>query len=253
MVRLSTLEKGFNILSLFDKDHPIMSISEVASRLSLPQSTVYRYIATLKSSGLVEEDTKPGCYRLGLKILELAQAVKRQSIMDLSFPIMEQLANQTGETVILAGICGQKGICMEKVEGYHNLRVSYERGATFYLHAGATGKALMAYLSEEEQDSIIKEVGLPKFTENTITDPQRLKVELKKIREDGFAVSDGEVHQGVRAIAAPIFNGRGKIIADLSLGAPIHRLEGSRKEETIQLVTNAARRITEQISIYEDR
>lgn len=252
MVRLSTLEKGLNILTLFDKDHPAMSISEIASRLGFPESTVYRYIATLKSWRLIEEDSKPGCYRLGPKILELARVVRQRSIIDISFPIMEQLSNQTGETVILASIYDRKGICLEKVEGYHNLRVSFERGTTFHLHAGATGKVLMAYLNEEEQDSIIKEVGLPKFTENTITDPKRLKVELKKIREDGFAVSDGEVHQGVRAIAAPIFNSKGRIIADLSLGAPIHRLEGSRKEETIQLVTNAAREITEQISIHED-
>lgn len=251
MMRLSTLEKGLNILSLFDKDHPIMSVSEIASRLGLPESTVYRYIATLKSWRLVEEDTKPGCYQLGPKILELARVVRQRSIIDLSFPIMERLSNQTGETVILASIYDRKGICLEKVEGYHNLRVSFERGTTFHLHAGATGKLLMAYLSEEEQDSIIREVGLPRFTENTITDPERLKVELEKIREDGFAVSDGEVHQGVRAIAAPIFNGRGKIIADLSLGAPIHRLEGSRKEETIRLVIDAAGKITKQMGVYE--
>ncbi|MCK4417626.1 MAG: IclR family transcriptional regulator [Candidatus Latescibacteria bacterium] len=251
MAGLTTLEKGLNILSLFDKDHPVMSIPEIAARLNLPESTSYRYVATLKSQRLIEEDTKPGYYRLGLKILESAQVVKQQSIINSSFPIMEQLSNQTGEIVMLAGIYDQKGICLEKVESHHNLRVSFERGATFYLHAGATGKTLMAYLDEKEQDSIIKEIGLPKFTENTTIDPEKLKVELKRIREDGFAVSDGEVHQGVRAIAAPIFNGRGKMIADLSVGAPIHRLEGSRKEETIRLVIDTARKITEQMSVYE--
>lgn len=247
----ATLKKGLSILSLFDKGHPIMSIPEITARLNLPESTAYRYIATLKSQGWIMEDSKPGYYRLGLKILELARVVKQQSIIDLSFPIMEQLSDQTGETVILAGIYDKKGICLGKDEGHHNLRVSYERGETFYLHAGATGKALMAYLSEEEQDSIIEEIGLPKLAENTITDPDKLRIELKRVREDGFAVSDGEVHQGVRAIAAPIYNDRGKVIANLTVGAPIHRLEGLRTEETIQMVIEAARKITEQTRVYD--
>jgi DNA-binding IclR family transcriptional regulator len=247
-MKLSTLEKGLSILALFNKSRSVMSVQEIASLISLPKSTTYRYIATLKSQGLIEEDTKQGHYRLGLKILELAQVVRKQGIIDLSFPIMEQLSEQTGETVILAGIYDRKGICLEKVEGRHSLRVSYERGTTFHLHAGASGKVLMAYLSEEERDSIIK-LGLPQVTENTITNPHRLRESLRKIREEGFAVSDGEVHEGVRAIAAPIF-GRGKIVASLSVGAPIQRLDEPRKEGVIQLTVEAANKITELIDKY---
>ena len=250
MAEVRTLKKGLKILSLFDKDRPVMSIPEIAARADLSEITVYRYVATLKSEGLIEDDSKPGYYRLGLKILKLAQAVKQRSVINISLPVMEKLSNQTGETVILAGLHEQKGVCLDKVEGRHILRVSFDRGATFHLHAGATGKVLMAYLDEEEQDLIIKEIGLPQFTENTITDPKKLKAELKRIRENGFAVSDGEVHRGVRAIAAPIFNGQGRIIADLSVGAPIHRLEGVKIKRMVQLIVNMARQITEQVSSY---
>ena len=110
----------------------------------------------------------------------------------------------------------------------------------------------MAYMGEKEQDAIIKDGGLPKFTENTITDPEKLRSELKKIRESGFAVSEGEVHHGVRAIAAPIFNGQGRIVADLTVGAPIHRLEGTKTEEIVQKIVNIAKQITEQVSQYHD-
>jgi len=252
MVKLTVLERGLKMLTLFSDRESSLSIPEIAARSNLPESTAYRYVATLKSQGLVERDTNPGYYRLGLGILELAQRVKRRSIIPLCLPVMEELSHQTEETVLLCTTHGQKGICLEKVEGHHNLRVSFERGESFDLHAGATGKVLLAWLNENEQDSIVNSGPLPKFTENTIIDPKRLKAELRNIRRTGFSVSEGEVHQGVRAVAAPIFNGREKIIANLSVGGPAHRLKGLRKDETIRQVIDATRKITEQMSVYEN-
>jgi len=252
MAGSSVLEKGLGLLSHFTEDRTVLSISDLSALAHLSTSTVYRYLVTLRSQGFIEVDARPGYYRLGLKILDLSRAIKRRTTISLSLPVMEDLANQTGESILLCARYGQKGTCLEKVEGRHNLRVSYARGEPFHLHAGATGKVLLACLSNKEVAAIIRDVGLPAFTKNTITDLEKLKTDLAKIRKAGFAVSNGEMHEGVRAIAAPIYNGRRKVIADLTVGAPVHRLEGLRIEETVRMVIEAARKITEQMSVYED-
>ena len=248
---LSTLEKGLDILALFDGDHREMSVREIAARMNLLESTLYRYVATLKSRGLLEETGKQGHYQLGLTILAWYQSLRRRfNIIDLALPIMHALVETIGETVLLATVHGQRGICLERVESSHVLRVAYERGRTLYLHAGATGKVLLAFLSEGKREAIIREVGLPKLTDNTITDPDELRVSLTKIREDGFAVTDGEqLGGGIRAITAPVFDHTGRIAACISVEGPISRLEGRLTENAIEKTVAAAKRITQ---ILED-
>lgn len=245
VITLNTLEKCVKILTLFSEVAPVMSVSEIAAHLDIPQSTAYRYVSALKRHHLIEQDTNTGTYRLGTKILELARSVVKSSLQDVALPMMEQLARKQGETVILSGLRKHEGVCIEKVEGHHALRVSHERGAIFPLHAGSSGKVLMAYLDESEQDHIIEQVGLPRFSETTITNPGLLKKELKKIRAQGYAESDGEVIRGTYGIGAPILSVPGKILAALSVSAPTHRLEGKKRERMIRLVVTAARKITE--------
>ncbi len=252
MSTLATLEKGIRILSLFNKATPVLNVSDVVAQLGLPKSTAYRYLAVLKKNGLIEENTVPGTYRLGQKILELSLLVSRTSLQELALPLMERLSRQTGETVVLAGLRKHVGVCLEKVEGHHALRVTHERGATFPLHAGATGKVLMAHLSGEEQDATIDEVGLPRFSETTITDPNRLRLELDKIKEQGFAESAGETIHGTYSIAAPIFGRSGRIIAALSVSAPRHRLNDKKAQKKMtSLIVKAAREISRKVATVD--
>jgi len=246
-VGLSTLEKALDILALFDGDRREMSVREIAAHVDLLENTAYRYVATLKSRGLLEETGKQGHYQLGLTILAWYQSLRQRfNIIDLALPIMHDLVENIGETVLLAAVHGQRGICLETVESSHVLRVAYERGRTIYLHAGATGKVLLAFLSEQEREAIIREVGLPKLTDNTITDPDELRVNLAKIREDGFAVTDGEQLSGeIRGITAPIFAHTGRIAACISVEGPIRRLEGRATEKAIETIIAAAKRITQ--------
>jgi len=240
------LAKGLKILALFDKDHLAMSIPEIAARSNLPDSTAYRYVATLKSQGLIVEDTKPGYYRLGLRILEFARVVRGQpSIREIALPAMEQLNKNTQETISLIGVYGKRSFCIEDIESSHRLRLSFEKGRTMFMHAGAAGRVIMAYLDDEDQDKIIEEEGLPKFTENTITDPARLKAELKDIRKKGFAISTGELDPGARAIAAPILDEQGKVIAALSIAGPVNRIKAAKVKEFTRLVIEAALEIAE--------
>lgn len=190
-------------------------------------------------------------YCLGTKILELAHNVPKKSVQETSLPIMGQLSRKTGETVTLTGLRKQDGICLEKVDGHHAFRVSFERGTTFPLHAGASGKVLLAYLDPQKQDQIIRELKYDKFSETTITEPKRLKAEIATISRQGFALSNGEMIRGTYGIAAPIFSLSRNVIAALSISAPNHRLEEKQRKQMVQLIVAAANKITDELALYE--
>jgi len=249
---LGTLEKCVRILTLF-VDRPVLQVSEIAEELDLPRSTAYRYVAALKAHLLVEEASERPGYRLGTKILELAATMTHRPLRDVALPYMERISRETGETIILCGLHEHVGICMEIVEGHHTLRVSYDLGDTYPLHASATGKAIFAHLEQKEQAMIIEDVGLERFTETTITDSDLLLRESEKIRKKGYSESDGEAIEGTRGIAAPIFSFSGRIVASLGASVPRHRGEGSPRQQLISLLTDAARRITREITAQETR
>ena len=244
---LNTLEKGIQILTLLSGSPPLQ-VAEIAERLGLPRSTTYRYVAVLRSHHLIEEEEDGPGYRLGTKILELAATMSQRPIRDVALPYMERIARETGETVILCGLREYEGVCLEKVDGHHALRVSYELGDTYPLHASATGKAIYAYLTAKERKAIIESVGLERFTETTITDPNVLECEATRVCEHGFSESDGEAIVGTRGIAAPIFSFAGRIVASIGAAVPSHRGEGENRQRLIDLLVQAARDITREIA-----
>jgi DNA-binding IclR family transcriptional regulator len=248
---VNTLEKYVKILSLFSEVAPVLSVPEIASQLNLPISTAYRHVSALKQQGLIDDAGAPGTYRLGTKILELARSVLRKSLQEIARPAMTRLTEKTGETVILSGLHREQGICLERVEGHHALRVSYERGAIFPLHAGASGKALAAFLPAERLEEIIAQAPLERFSETTITNPDTLRDELAEIRKRGIAYSDGEVLPETYGVAAPILTSSGSVVAVLSISAPSHRMQGKNRNAVAKLVAAAAREISKEYEMFE--
>jgi len=243
MTGLSTLEKAIQILVMLSESRRLRA-EEIAARLGLPRSTTYRYLASLRSHHLIEEAEDGPGYRLGTTILELAATMSRRPIREVSLPYLERIARETGETIILCGLREHVGICLEKVDGTHALRVSYELGHTYPLHASATGKAILAHLSTDERRTIVGKVGLERFTDTTITDVGVLERELAKIVRDGYSESNGEAIVGTRGIAAPIFSFAGRVVASIGASVPKHRGVGEMRQRLIDLLVEAAREIT---------
>ena len=161
---------------------------------------------------------------------------------------MRELAERTKETVFLTIIVNNQIHCLEQVEyGNSRLIFSLQRGVYHPLHCGACAKVLLAFLPEKEIDSFLRRATLTRYTENTITDPVKLKENLKEIRESGYAFSDQEVDYGARAIAAPIFDAQGQVIAGLGVGSPAHRMEGEKLEEMKRLVIEYAKAVSSEL------
>jgi DNA-binding IclR family transcriptional regulator len=166
---------------------------------------------------------------------------------------MKSLASLSGETVLLTVISGWEVICIEKVEATRLIKLSLERGSSLPLHAGASSKILLAYQENSFIDSMFKKTQLTKFTDNTITDPARLKRELKAIVKQGFSFSDQEVDLGARAIGAPLFDHKGKVVGGLTVAGPRERISDREKERLIRLVKETAKRASHDLGYTEPR
>jgi IclR family KDG regulon transcriptional repressor len=244
-----SLSHGLKILLLFDSSRPVFTILEIADLLRFSLSKTYRLVRALVHHGLLETQNGSGQYSLGMNALRLGLLAQQKfKIAVIALPFMKELARLTKETVLLTAVRGNKAICLERVESEEPIRYSlFTPGASLPLHAGASSKVLMAFLPEGEWDAIIAEEGLQRFTPRTITDRGVLKEQLREVRSRGFAFSDQEVDREVRAVAAPILNARGDLIAGLSVAGPAYRIHKKGVQSLGQLVRRYAAKIALQI------
>lgn len=215
----------------------------------MPRSTTYRYLQTLRSYGLVEDDQSSAGFRLGPRLLQLARIARLGlGVPEMALPYMRELAEQTGEAVILTRRAGLQVVCVERVESKHRIRLTYERGNVLPPHAGASAKVLLAWLPTAELDALLAGVELTRYTERTVTDPAKLRDELRCIRESGYAVSHGEVDPGVLGVAAPVFGADGHVAAGLSTVGPAFRLDDAALPRIIDATKSSAAAVTRRLA-----
>jgi IclR family KDG regulon transcriptional repressor len=238
---INSLIKGLDVLSCFDFDSQTISAQLISKRLNIPLSTTYRYLETLTAKGFLVRDGEKTNYHLGLVLFKLGNIVFSQmTTAGIVLPHMKAVAALSRETVLLAVIKGFEVVCIEKIEADHRVKLSLERGSSLPCHAGASSKIVLAYQDDTFITSMLKK-NLAKFTHSTLTSGTALRREIRKIREQGFAFSDGEVDPGAVAISAPVLDHSGKVVAGLSVAGPRERMI-PKKEEIIKIVKEYAYR-----------
>jgi len=250
-----SLSHGLEILLLFDSTRPVFTVMEIVDRLGFSQSKTYRLVRTLVHHGLLETQNGSGRYSLGMNALRLGLLAQQKfKISVIALPFMKELSRLTKETVLLTTARGNKAICLERVESEEPIRYSlFIPGASLPLHAGASSKVLLAFLPETDWDAVLGKGELQRFTPQTITDRAVLKAQLRVIRDQGYAFSDQEVDREVRAVAAPILNSRGELIAGLTVAGPAYRIHKKTVQSLGHLVRRYAAGIAQQIDEPFDR
>jgi len=189
---------------------------------------------------------------LGIKLFELGQITQNQTeVRTCALPIMKELAKKTEESIDLNIISDGKRVSIEKVESSQDIRKIIQLGKSLPLYCGGSGKALLAFLPEEEIDKFIKQERLVKLGPNTITDPKKLKEHLKQIKENGYAISFEERVLGSVSIGAPIFDHSGKIVASLSVSGPISRFNKKKISLCISLIKEATDKISSLLGYHK--
>lgn len=245
---IKVLDKCLSILETLLRNNSPMSVTEISESLGIYPSTVHRMLDTLKYWGYVEQDPDTQKYQLGLKVMELGMAKLHQ--MDLvkeSSPYLKELVNQCNETVHLGVLEEGEVLYLAKEESSQTIRMVSYVGKRAPVHCTALGKVLLAYLPEEERGKILDKRGLPRLTENTITDEKKLERELCKVKEEGFALDREEHEKDVRCIAAPIKNHQGEVIAAISISGPAFRIDVNKQNNLKEALIQASKEISRRL------
>jgi DNA-binding IclR family transcriptional regulator len=253
---VQSVERVLNIIEVMAEEGAPVTVTELAERVGLKISTVHRLLTTLSHRGYIDQDPKNNKYRLGMKLLEVGNAVlKFSDIRTISRPYLEELVDRCNETANLAILDDCDVVYIDQIESKNMIIVKMfaQIGNRGPIHCTASGKALMAFLPEERVDEILNGITFEKFTNETITDPQHLKKELIRIRQDGYALDWGEREEHVRCIAAPIFNHEGKAIASVSVSGPSTRITTYyMKNELVDIIQDVTARISNQMGYHPE-
>lgn len=241
---MKTVKKALAILETFSQEVQYQGVTEIAKKLNLHKSSAFSFLKTLKEEGYLVYDSRLKKYSLGFKLIELAgRILYKRDLRDISIPIMKELAEAINEDVALNILIEGKRVCIALVESQYFVRQFVPIGKALPLHCSAAGKALLAFLPQQEIDNIVAKHGLPKFTSNTITQKTKLVKELEEIRKNGYAESREEYGKEAASIAFPIFNNKGEIIASLSIQSTINRLTKKTLPEFLKHGFKASQRI----------
>jgi DNA-binding IclR family transcriptional regulator len=221
-------------------------VTELAAEIGVHKSTAFRLVSTLEQRGLVEQTEERGKYRLGVGILRLAGATTaRLDVVQEARPICRRLSVTTGETVNIAVLSDRAALYLDQFAGSSALQPHNWVGQHIPLHATSNGKVLLSGLPDAEVDRIVP--SLPAYTDRTVTSRRALKQELSAVRAQGFALAVDELETGLAAMAAPVRNAHGDVIASLSLSGPTFRLDDARIKEVLPLLTDAADEVSHRL------
>jgi len=240
---IKSLETTMDIIDkLREKDGA--GVTALANELGKSKSGVHHHLTMLERRGyVVNED---GQYRIGLKFLELGGYIRYQmEIQEIAKPEVKKLAEDTEELANLLVEEHGYGVYLYRTRGSQAVNLETYAGKRSYLHTTALGKAILANLARERVEEIIDQRGLPKLTENTITERDDLFEELETIREEGFAFDREEQFPGLRCVAKPITDNDGNILAAISAAGPSSRISDERFTNTLPKKVQEAANVIE--------
>ena len=217
------------------------NVAALAATCGLNRATAWRILGTLEAQEMVTLDRPTGRYAIGFGVVELAGAAGVGVLVQSAHTVLERVSLQTGETASLAVVRDEGLTYVDEVAPPAVVSATW-RGRTVALHATSTGKALLAYSSDEAVHRVLSRP-LEQYTDTTITDPDELRAELGKTRERGFGVCRGEYERSAYGVSAPVLDSGGRPLAVLSIWGPGERLTDARFDALGEVARGAAREV----------
>lgn len=243
---LETLMRGLNILSLYTRETPALTLTEITRATKLNKTTVYRILSTLENAGYLVRDEDTKRYRPDLKVLQLGFAsISSLEVRQAARRYLELLSQQVGETVSLSVLDGADIIYVDRVRNQRIVGVVLGLGSRLPAHCASMGKAILAHLPPSELEDYLDKAVLEPCTSNTLRDHQALKDELSLVRSRGFATNDEELEMGLRAVAAPIWDNSNRVVAAVNITGSTSSIS---QERLVGDLAEAVRHTAAQIS-----
>jgi IclR family acetate operon transcriptional repressor len=246
---VKSLVKALTLLeTLGEGDRASLTLTELSRRVHLHVSTVHRLMVNLLRQGFVEQDPVTGGYQLGFRVLRMGlRVLDRMDFRRVAAPLLRELNQKTQETIHLVVLRGDRGVSIEKILSPQPVALDAPLGGQIPLHCSGVGKALLAYQSEDFVSAIARSPGFERYTARTLTSLPELRKELARIREQGYSVDNEEIVEGLRCVAAPLFDHTGRVVAAFSVAGPSNRMLPERIPEIARLVVETSREISHRL------
>ncbi len=236
-----------DVLLLFTEGTATVGVTEIARRLGLSKAVVHRILQSLLSRGFVQVDAATREYQLGPAAVALGvRALRDHDLRRAARPELRRLRDMTRETTTLSELVGRSRVYLDQFESPNEIKMTVELGRPYPLYAGASSRAMLAYLSAEAQDSVIAD-GLSALTPETVVDERRLRALLARTRADRVATSRGERQWGAGSVASPVFGIDGDVVGAISVCGPVARFDADTVARLIPVVRAAAEEVSQRL------
>lgn len=242
-----------DVLLLFTDGPATVGVSWIARELGLSKAVVHRILQSLAGRGFVALDPASREYRLGPAAAALgARALRDSDLRTAALSLLRELRDATGETATLTTPVPGGRVYLDQVEGLHEIKMTVELGRRFPLHAGSSGKCMLAFLPEADREALLAEP-LPALTPSTVVDADALREQLALIARRGYASSAGERQRDAGSIAAPVFGFSGEVIGAISVCGPKFRVTEEFVDRIAPEVKAVAARISQRMGWRDPR
>lgn len=245
---VQSIVRAFAILELVARAPDGISLSELSRAVRLHSSTTFNLVRTMFNLGYLHQSDDNKRYRIGRPLFSLAaNAIDDLLLVDTAKAVMEELSRVSGETGTFAVWSSGQVVAMARSSGAGAFQLSDRVGGVRPSHATATGKVLLAALPPEQFDAYLAGATLTRFTATTIVEARRLRVEVRKVKEEGIAIDHAEFHDDVCCIAMPVHDFSGKTVGAIGLSAPLWRMRDDERPAKAALLREAAHRLSEKL------
>ena len=246
--RVKNVEIAIDIMEYLATEQKKIGVREASRLLDVSKSTIQRIFNSLAEKGMVLLDKDSGQYQLSFKIAKFASRfVDSNDLVTVSSPILRQLQKETGETVCLYVRAGYQILPILQYESEEDLRVSLKVGKPYPLNTGACGKLISAYTIETQEDYNKMQPYFARMTEHSVVDQQEFEQELATIKQQGYAISQAEMLEGVMALAVPILN-KERLVASIGIYGPAVRLQRDQIRSILEKLNAAQKEISSRLT-----
>lgn len=245
---IQSLERGLQVIQVFSKEHPTLTVTEAAKLTSLSRPATRRILLTLENLGFATSED--GHFSLTAKVLSLGYSyISSKNLWEMAQPHMQKLVTQTGESTSISVLDGSDIIYVVRIPTKRIMTISLEVGSRLPAYATSMGQVLLAHLPTEELNHYFKTTDLQAWTKKTVIDETKLKERFAQIKKDGWAFIEQQLEEGLSSLAAPIRNYEGRVIAAINISSQANRIDNNIiEEELLPLLLETADKISNDFS-----
>ena len=234
---LKTLDLALRVIQMFTKEKQVWGGRELAHELQMDHAKIYRILETFAAHNFINQDPVTKKYSLGFAAWELGMTMyDGMNVKQYFSPILEKLFHQTGESIFLTILDKDEAVTLEAIEPDNKVKFSVSVGSRAPLYVGASYRSIFAYMPEDFIENYLETQDLKRYTVNTKTDKEEIRTELKQIKKQGWAISEGEFTPDIIAIAVPLFDKNTRVIGSVTVSGPVYRMTDEKINEYFPLL-----------------